>query len=108
MSEFLKSCTCGADKRNNLLTYEKTEEVVCNGVTLIKQGRRSQIPDLSDVAHQLTSKLLEELNSYIPKSSVESFDVLNPFNWPKDTYPFDGQLQFCESIIWAQILSQKN
>ena len=101
MSEFLKSCTCGADKCNNLLTYEKTEEVVCNGVTLIKQGRHSQIPDLSDVAHQLTSKLLEELNSYIPQSSVESFDVLNPFNWPKDTYPFDGQLQFRESDLKA-------
>ena len=24
VSEFLKSCTCGADKCNNLLTYEKT------------------------------------------------------------------------------------
>ena len=51
VSKFLKSCTCGADKCNNLLTYEKTEEVVCNEVTLIKQGRHSQIPDLSDVAH---------------------------------------------------------
>ena len=76
VSEFLKSCTCGADKCNNLLTYEKTEEVVCNGVTLIKQGRHSQIPDLSDVAHQLTSQLLEELNSYIPQSSVESFEPI--------------------------------
>ena len=38
VSEFLKSCTCGADKCNNLLTFEKTEEVVCNGVTSIKQG----------------------------------------------------------------------
>ena len=101
VSEFLKSCTCGADKCNNLLTYEKTEEVVSNGVTSIEQGRHSQIPDLSDVAHQLTSKLLEELNSYIPQSSVESFDVLNPFNWPKDTYPFDGQLQFRESDLKA-------
>ena len=82
LAEFLKSCTCGADKCNNLLTYEKTEEVVCNEVTLKKQGWHSQIPDLSDVAHQLTSKLFEELNSYIPQSSVDSFDVLNPFNWP--------------------------
>ena len=49
----------------------------------------------------MTSKLLEELNSYIPKSSVESFDVLNPFNWPKDTYPFDGQLKFHESDLKA-------
>ena len=84
-----------------LLTYEKTEEVVCNGVILTKQGRHSQNPDLSDVAHPLASKLLEELNSYIPQSSVESFDVLNPFNWPKDTYPFDGQLQFRESDLKA-------
>ena len=46
VSEFLKSCTCGADKCNNLLTFEKTEEVVCNGVASIKQGWHSQIPDL--------------------------------------------------------------
>ena len=31
----------------------------------------------------------------------EIFDVLNPFNWPKDTYPFDGQLQFRESDLKA-------
>ena len=53
------------------------------------------------MAHQLTSKLLEELNSYIPQGSVESFDVLNPFNWPKYTYPFYGQLQFHESDLKA-------
>ena len=74
--------------RRTLINYERSEEVTFKDITLKIHSRHSVYPDLSSVGQSIVKQLVEEILDWIPQKTMDVFDVLNPFSWPDDSYPF--------------------
>ena len=107
IEKFLKACKCEEDDDpcHTLMQYERSEGVTFKDITLTIHSRHSIYPDLTSVGKSITKQLVEEILDWIPQETMDVYDVLNPFSWPDDNYPFAIGTQYRQNDIESLYLT---